>query len=68
MAAAEIYGIHHVTAIASDPQRNIDFYAKILGLRLVKVTVNFDDPTTYHLYYGDELGRPGAVCVLEKCL
>ncbi len=61
MAAAEIQGIHHVTAIASDPQRNIDFYAKILGLHLVKVTVNFDDPTTYHLYYGDELGRPGTI-------
>jgi glyoxalase family protein len=59
--AADIRGIHHVTAIAADPQRNIDFYAKILGLRLVKVTVNFDDPTTYHLYYGDELGRPGTI-------
>ncbi|HEU4443528.1 MAG TPA: ring-cleaving dioxygenase [Nitrososphaeraceae archaeon] len=59
--AAHVQGIHHVTSIASDPQRNIDFYAKILGLRLVKVTVNFDDPTTYHLYYGDELGRPGTI-------
>lgn len=58
---ADVQGIHHVTAIAADPQRNIDFYAKILGLRLVKVTVNFDDPTTYHLYYGDELGRPGTI-------
>jgi glyoxalase family protein len=48
--AADVKGIHHVTAVAADPQRNIDFYAKILGLRLVKVTVNFDDPTTYHLY------------------
>ena len=52
-----IQGIHHVTAIASDPQRNINFYVQLLGLRLVKLTVNFDDPTTYHLYYGDELGR-----------
>jgi glyoxalase family protein len=59
--AADVQGIHHVTSIAADPQRNIDFYAKILGLRLVKITVNFDDPTTYHLYYGDELGRPGTI-------
>jgi len=57
----QILGIHHVTAICSNPQRNIDFYSKILGLRLVKLTVNFDDPTTYHLYYGDELGRPGTI-------
>src|SRR5918993_4063716 len=59
--AAHVQGIHHVTSIASDPQSNIDFDAKILGLRLVKVTVNFDDPTTDHLYYGDELGRPGTI-------
>ena len=52
-------GIHHVTAITADAQRNIDFYCGVLGLRLVKVTVNFDDPRSYHLYYGDELGRPG---------
>jgi glyoxalase family protein len=57
----DILGIHHVTAIASDPQKNIDFYTQVLGLRLVKLTVNFDDPTTYHLYYGDELGRPGTI-------
>lgn len=56
-----ISGIHHVTAIASDPQTNIDFYCGILGLRLVKLTVNFDDPGSYHLYYGDELGRPGTI-------
>jgi len=56
-----IYGIHHVTAIASNPQRNVDFYTSVLGLRLVKLTVNFDDPTTYHLYFGDELGRPGTI-------
>lgn len=54
-------GIHHVTAIAGDPQRNLDFYAGVLGLRLVKQTVNFDDPGSYHLYYGDELGRPGTI-------
>jgi glyoxalase family protein len=54
-------GIHHVTAIASDPQRNIDFYAGVLGLRLVKITVNYDDPGTYHLYSGDENGSPGSI-------
>src|SRR5450756_3158223 len=54
-------GIHHVTGIASDPQRNLDFYAGILGLRLVKRTVNFDDPTTYHFYFGDESGSPGSI-------
>jgi glyoxalase family protein len=57
----DILGIHHVTAIASDPQKNIDFYTQILGLRLAKLTVNFDDPTTYHLYFGDEIGRPGTI-------
>ncbi len=54
-------GIHHVTGIAGDPQRNVDFYAGILGLRLVKRTVNFDDPTTYHFYFGDEGGHPGTI-------
>jgi glyoxalase family protein len=54
-------GIHHVTAIASDPQRNLDFYAGVLGLRLVKRTVNFDDPTTYHFYFGDADGTPGSI-------
>ena len=54
-------GIHHVTAIAGDPQRNVDFYAGILGLRVVKKTVNFDDPETYHLYYGDGAGNPGTI-------
>lgn len=54
-------GLHHVTAIAGAPQRNIDFYVSGLGLRLVKRTVNFDDPGTYHLYYGDEAGRPGSL-------
>lgn len=57
----EIQGIHHVTAIAADANRNIEFYTQVLGLRLVKVTVNFDDPAAYHLYYGDTLGRPGTV-------
>src|SRR3954462_5953712 len=54
-------GLHHVTAIAGDPQTNIDFYITGLGLRLVKKTVNFDDPGTYHLYYGDEAGRPASL-------
>jgi predicted esterase/catechol 2,3-dioxygenase-like lactoylglutathione lyase family enzyme len=58
---SELLGIHHVTAIASDPQRNVDFYAGVLGLRLVKRTVNFDDPETYHFYYGDEIGTPGSI-------
>ena len=56
-----IAGIHHVTAMASNPQANVDFYTGVLGLRLVKRTVNFDDPGTYHLYYGDETGRPGTI-------
>jgi glyoxalase family protein len=53
--------LHHVTAIASNPQANVDFYVSVLGLRLVKRTVNFDDPTTYHLYYGDDVGSPGTI-------
>lgn len=56
-----IQGIHHVTAIASDAQKNIDFYTGILGLRLVKRTVNFDAPEVYHFYYGDEAGTPGSI-------
>lgn len=55
------HGLHHVTAIAEDPQRNVDFYTTVLGLRLVKRTVNFDAPDTYHLYYGDESGRPSTL-------
>jgi glyoxalase family protein len=56
-----IHGIHHITAISGDPQKNVDFYLQVLGLRLVKKTVNFDDPHTYHLYYGDETGTPGTI-------
>lgn len=56
-----ISGIHHVTAIAGEAQRNYDFYTATLGLRLVKRTVNFDDPGTYHFYFGDELGNPGSI-------
>jgi glyoxalase family protein len=54
-------GIHHVTAIAGMASRNLEFYTRTLGLRLVKKTVNFDDPATYHLYFGDEVGRPGTI-------
>lgn len=56
-----ILGIHHVTAIAGDPQTNVGFYSGVLGLRLVKKTVNFDDPSTFHLYYGDGVGSPGTI-------
>jgi catechol 2,3-dioxygenase-like lactoylglutathione lyase family enzyme len=56
-----ISGIHHVTAISGSPQGTVDFYAGVLGLRLVKRTVNFDDPGTYHLYFGDDTGKPGTL-------
>lgn len=56
-----ILGIHHVTAIAGDARRNHDFYTRVLGQRLVKKTVNFDDPETYHFYFGDEVGTPGTI-------
>ncbi len=54
-------GIHHITAIAGDPQKNLDFYCGLLGMRLVKKTVNFDDPETYHFYFGDRVGSPGSI-------
>ncbi|WP_409343328.1 ring-cleaving dioxygenase [Paenibacillus sp. MBLB4367] len=54
-------GIHHITAFASDPQANVDFYAGVLGLRLVKKTINFDAPEVYHLYFGDGAGSPGTI-------
>lgn len=54
-------GIHHITAIVGHPQENVDFYAGVLGLRLVKQTVNFDDPGTYHFYFGNEGGKPGTI-------
>jgi len=57
----KLEGIHHVTAITGDAPGNVDFYARLLGLRMVKKTVNFDAPDVYHLYYGDELGHPGSV-------
>src|SRR5690242_21788173 len=54
-------GLHHITMITGDAQSNVAFYADVLGLRLVKKTVNFDDPTAYHLYFGDETGAPGSI-------
>jgi len=57
----KIPGLHHITSIASDPQRNLDFYVGLLGLRLVKRTVNFDDPGSYHFYFGDARGTPGTI-------
>lgn len=59
--AKKSMGIHHITAIVGDPQENVDFYAGVLGLRLVKKTINFDDPDTYHLYFGDETAKPGTI-------
>jgi glyoxalase family protein len=56
-----INGIHHITVMAGDPQKNYDFYTNVLGLRLVKKTINFDAPDIYHLYYGDETGNPGTI-------
>jgi len=61
MAKPNTVGIHHITAISSSPDENVDFYQRVLGLRLVKQTVNFDDPQTYHLYYGDAAGTPGTI-------
>lgn len=58
---ALIKGIHHITAIAGNPQKNVDFYTGVLGLRMVKKTINFDAPDVYHFYFGDELGNPGTV-------
>src|SRR5262245_10900220 len=61
MRPRTIPGIHHITAIASDPMGNLEFYTRVLGLRLVKRTVNFDDPGSYHLYFGDAYGTPGSI-------
>ena len=60
-AAMKLEGLHHITMITGDAQRNVDFYADVLGLRLVKKTVNFDAPDAYHLYFGDEAGSPGSI-------
>lgn len=61
MDTTTIAGLHHLTAIVGDPQQNVDFYTRVLGQRLIQKTVNFDDPGTYHLYYGDEVGTPGTI-------
>src|SRR5918911_1481077 len=59
--AMRLAGLHHVTMITGDAPRNVEFYADVLGLRLVKKTVNFDQPDAYHLYFGDEAGTPGSL-------
>jgi glyoxalase family protein len=61
MTTSDVTGIHHVTALCGDPARNVWFYTHLLGLRLVKKTVNFDDPRSWHFYYGDRTGRPGTL-------
>ncbi|KKE80264.1 ring-cleaving dioxygenase [Bacilli bacterium] len=61
MYVKQTAGIHHITAIVGHPQENVDFYAGVLGLRLVKKTINFDDPGTYHLYFGNDEGKPGSI-------
>ena len=61
MSTQPIQGIHHITVFAKEPQKNIDFYTQVLGQRFVKKTVNFDDPATYHFYYGDKVGSPGTI-------
>jgi len=63
-----ITGIHHITALASDAQKNLNFYAGILGLKLVKKTINFDAPDVYHLYYGNERGAPGTIMTFFSLL
>src|ERR1700744_3264984 len=60
-ATMKLDGMHHITMITGDAQRNVDFYADLLGLRMVKKTVNFDSPEAYHLYFGDERGAPGTI-------
>ncbi len=57
----KLEGLHHITMITADAQRNVEFYADVLGLRMVKKTVNFDAPEAYHLYFGDEQGSPGSI-------
>src|SRR3954462_12545222 len=57
----KLQGLHHITMITRDARKNVDFYADVLGLRLVKKTVNFDAPDAYHLYFGDERGSPGTI-------
>lgn len=61
MSRIHLQGLHHITAITADAQQNLDFYVRVLGLRFVKQTVNFDSPDSYHLYYGDEAGTAGSI-------
>ena len=61
-----LVGLHHVTAIASDPQRNLDLYTQVLGLRFVKRTVNCDDSGAYHVYFGDDPGSPGTILTFSS--
>src|SRR3954454_1837150 len=61
MSGMRLTGLHHITMVTGDAQRNVDFYADALGLRFVKKTVNFDSPDAYHLYFGDEQGSPGSI-------
>src|SRR3954465_13402429 len=60
LTGVKLEGLHHITMITGDARKNVDFYADVLGLRLVKKTVNFDAPDAYHLYFGDERGSPGS--------
>lgn len=60
----KIQGLHHITLVSSNAQRTVDFYVKVLGLRLIKQTVNFDDPSAYHLYFGDAIGSPGSAIMI----
>ncbi len=68
MSTDSITGLHHITIVAADARRTVAFYTRVLGLRLVKQTVNFDDPGRYHLYFGDELGRPGTAITFFEWL
>src|SRR3954465_7739573 len=61
LTGMKLQGLHHITMITGDARKNVDFYADVLGLRLVKKTVNFDAPDAYHLYFGDERGSPGSI-------
>ena len=64
---ANVPGIHHVTCITGDVQKNVDFYVGVLGLRFIKKTVNFDVPDTYHIYFGDYVGTPGRADCSSSC-
>ena len=61
-----VLGLHHITLVSANAQRTVDFYTQVLGQRLIKQTVNFDDPGSYHLYFGDEVGRPGGQAGIRR--